>query len=94
MARALGQRPKVLLLDEPFAGADTNGIDGIVDVVLIAQRRGCGIIIVDHNVDLVASLVNRIVLLSQGAVAFDGNPEECMKSPEMNRVYFGAEVAK
>jgi branched-chain amino acid transport system ATP-binding protein len=91
VGRALGQDPVVLLLDEPFAGADTSGIDGIVDAITTARRRGCGVILVDHNVDLVASIVDRIVLLAEGAVVFDGDPQECMSSPEMNRVYFGAE---
>lgn len=92
VARALAQDPLVLLLDEPFAGADAHGIEGIAHAVRAARARGCGVILVDHNVDLVASIVDRIVLLAEGAVAFDGDPGECLSSPEMNRVYFGAEV--
>jgi branched-chain amino acid transport system ATP-binding protein len=90
VGRALGQDPVVLLLDEPFAGSDANGVAGIIDVIRTVQRRGHGIILVDHNVDLVSSLVDRIMLLDRGHVVFDGDPAQCIASPEMQRVYFGA----
>ncbi len=90
VGRALGQDPVVLLLDEPFAGSDANGVAGIIDVIRTVQRRGHGIILVDHNVDLVSSLVDRIMLLDRGQVVFDGDPAQCIASPEMQRVYFGA----
>ncbi|MBO2456896.1 ABC transporter ATP-binding protein [Actinomadura violacea] len=89
VARALAQRPSVLLLDEPFAGADAAGITAIADAVRAVRAEGCGIILVDHNVDVVASLVDRILLLRTGTVVFDGDPAECMASAEMQDVYFG-----
>jgi branched-chain amino acid transport system ATP-binding protein len=89
VGRALGQDPVVLLLDEPFAGSDASGVAGIIEVIRTVQRRGHGIILVDHNVDLVSSLVDRIMLLDQGHVVFDGDPAQCIASPEMQRVYFG-----
>ncbi len=90
VGRALAQDPLVLLLDEPFAGSDRNGVEGIVDVIHLVQSRGHGIILVDHNVDLVSSLAQRMMLLDRGRVAFDGDPAVCIASPEMKRVYFGA----
>ena len=90
VGRALIQDPLVLLLDEPFAGSDSSGVAGIIDVVRTVQRRGHAVILVDHNVDLVASLVNRIMLLDRGRVVFDGDPKECLASPQMQAVYFGA----
>lgn len=89
VARALAQEPSVLLLDEPFAGADSIGIAAISEAVRTVRGEGCGIILVDHNVDIVASLVDRIMLLRSGAVVFDGDPAECLASPEMQDVYFG-----
>jgi branched-chain amino acid transport system ATP-binding protein len=91
VARALGQDPTVMLLDEPFAGADANGIAGIIEAVRIVQRRGNGVILVDHNIDLVSALVDRVMLLNQGRVAFDGDPQACLSSKEMQLVYFGVE---
>jgi branched-chain amino acid transport system ATP-binding protein len=94
VGRALGQDPLVLLLDEPFAGSDAGGVAGIVDVLRTVQRRGHAVILVDHNVDLVADLVDRILLLDRGRAVFDGDPRECLGSPEMQRVYFGAQAAE
>jgi branched-chain amino acid transport system ATP-binding protein len=91
VGRALGQEPLVLLLDEPFAGSDASGVAGIIDVIRTVQRRGHGIILVDHNVDLVSSLADRMMLLDRGRVVFDGDPRACVASPEMRSVYFGTE---
>ncbi|GAB3137062.1 hypothetical protein GCM10027290_02140 [Micromonospora sonneratiae] len=90
VGRALGQDPLVLLLDEPFAGSDAQGVAGIAEVIHTVRRRGHGVILVDHNVDLVARLVDRIMLLDRGRVAFDGEPRECLASPQMQQVYFGS----
>jgi branched-chain amino acid transport system ATP-binding protein len=89
VARALGQDPLVLLLDEPFAGSDATGAAGITEAIRAVRQRGHGAILVDHNVDLVAAVADRIVLLDRGSVVFDGRPEECLASDEMRRVYFG-----
>jgi branched-chain amino acid transport system ATP-binding protein len=89
VARALAHDPRVLLLDEPFAGADANGVAGVNEAVRTVTARGHGVVLVDHNVDLVASLVDRIMLLDQGRVVFDGDPQECLASPAMQQVYFG-----
>lgn len=89
VGRALTQDPLVMLLDEPFAGSDAHGVAGIIEVIRTVQRRGHAVILVDHNVDLVAGLVDRIMLLDRGRTVFDGGPKECLASPEMQRVYFG-----
>lgn len=91
VARALAQDPVVMLLDEPFAGADSDGVAGIVEAVNEIRRRQHGVILVDHNVDLIASLADRVLLLDQGQVVFDGPPEACLASAEMRAVYFGGE---
>jgi branched-chain amino acid transport system ATP-binding protein len=93
VARAVLQDPLVMLLDEPFAGADANGVAGVSEAIRTVQRRGYAVVLVDHNVDLVASLVDRIVLLDAGGVAFDGDPADCLRSPQMQQVYFGTEEA-
>lgn len=89
VGRALAQDPRVLLLDEPFAGADARGVQGINEVIRTVQARRHGVILVDHNIDLVAALVDRMVLLNRGTIAFDGDPQDCMNSDELRRVYFG-----
>ncbi|WP_320066095.1 ABC transporter ATP-binding protein [Micromonospora sp. RTGN7] len=90
VGRALGQNPVVLLLDEPFAGSDAQGVAGIAEVIRTVKRRGHAVILVDHNVELVARLVDRVLLLDRGRVVFDGGPQECLASPQMRQVYFGS----
>ncbi|MFC0865850.1 ABC transporter ATP-binding protein [Sphaerimonospora cavernae] len=92
VGRALGQDPLVLLLDEPFAGSDARGVTGIAEVIHTVQRRGHAVILVDHNVDLVARLVDRVMLLDRGRAVFDGGPRECLASPQMQSVYFGSDA--
>lgn len=90
VARAMATDPQVLLLDEPFAGADHTGIAAIAGAVRKIQAQGRGVVLVDHNVDLIAELATTIVLLDFGSVAFHGAPAECLASDAMREVYFGA----
>ncbi|WP_405102945.1 ABC transporter ATP-binding protein [Micromonospora sp. NBC_01412] len=90
LGRVLGQDPVVLLLDEPFAGSDAQGVAAVAKVIRKVQRRGHAVILVDHNMDLVARLVDRVLLLDRGRVAFDGDPQECLASPQMRQVYLGS----
>jgi branched-chain amino acid transport system ATP-binding protein len=89
VGRALLTRPSMMLLDEPFAGSDARGVAGIKSAIGEILKTGCGVILVDHNVDIVASLAHRIALLNLGAKVFDGSPRDCLGSPEMQAVYFG-----
>ena len=90
VARALLMKPSLMLLDEPFAGSDAHGVAGIKSAIAEILRTGCGVILVDHNVDIVASLAHRIALLNLGSKVFDGDPRDCLASPEMQAVYFGS----
>ena len=89
VARSIAQDPVVLLLDEPFAGADAATARRMTEAISTVAAEGCAVVVIDHNVDLVAGLVDRIVLLSNGAVAFDGPTESVLHSEVMHEVYFG-----
>jgi branched-chain amino acid transport system ATP-binding protein len=89
VVRALIGKPALLLLDEPFAGGDVRGVAGMTHALERIVERGCGILVVDHNVDIVAALVHRVVLMDRGAVVFDGLPDDCLRSEAMREVYFG-----
>lgn len=89
VARAFLREPTLLLLDEPFAGGDPKGVGSMTEVLHRSVERGCGVLVVDHNVDIVASLVDRMVLMDMGQIVFDGDPAEAMASKEMRDVYFG-----
>lgn len=93
VARASLRTPNLLLLDEPFAGGDLRSVAAMTEVVRQTAESGCGVLVVDHNVDIVAALVHRMVLMDQGQIVFNGDPAEAMASQEMRDVYFGvAEV--
>ncbi|WP_430334993.1 ABC transporter ATP-binding protein [Rhodococcus sp. ACT016] len=92
VARAMASEPAVLLLDEPFASGDPESIEAIAGAVRTIQEAGNGVVLVDHNVDLVRELATSVVLLNFGEVAFAGTPEACMSSPAMREVYFGEEA--
>lgn len=89
IARAMAARPRVLLLDEPFAGSDPDGIASIYRAIDQVRDSGSSVVLIDHNVDLIADLSDVVVLLAEGRVAFAGSREACMRSPEMHAVYFG-----
>ncbi|WP_033288962.1 ABC transporter ATP-binding protein [Amycolatopsis jejuensis] len=89
VARAVVRDPSVLLLDEPFAGGDTAGVQGMIDAIAALRERSCAILVVDHNIDVVARIADRVVLLDRGRPVFTGPVEECLSSTEMQAVYFG-----
>ncbi|WP_220451187.1 ABC transporter ATP-binding protein [Nocardioides dongkuii] len=93
VARAMLRVPQVLLLDEPFAGGDLRGVGAMTRGLERVLDRGCGVLLVDHNIDIVAGLVHRMVLMDQGAVVFEGPPDVALASQEMRDVYFGGHSA-
>jgi branched-chain amino acid transport system ATP-binding protein len=89
VARALVQRPRVLLLDEPFPGLEDDGVGRLITAIRSVAERGCAVILVDHNINLVAGLVDRVVLLARGEVAFEGAVADCMASTVFQEEYVG-----
>jgi branched-chain amino acid transport system ATP-binding protein len=89
VARALIQRPDVMLLDEPFPGLEDEGVAMVVSAVKQAVERGLTVVLVDHNLSIVTELVERVVLLVRGRVAFSGSAEECFASATFHEEYVG-----
>lgn len=92
VARALLSDPTVLLLDEPFAGADGASVNVILGAIRTARDAGCAVLLVDHNVDLVARASDRVALMHQGKIAVHGTPDECLASDVVRQVYLGQGV--
>jgi ABC-type branched-subunit amino acid transport system ATPase component len=91
VARALATRPRLLLLDEPAAGLPTSEASQMIDRVLqMTRRTGTTVIIIEHNVELVASVADRVVVLDAGRVIADGTPEVAMNDPQVITAYLGA----
>jgi energy-coupling factor transport system ATP-binding protein len=80
IAGVLAMDPEVLILDEPTAGLDPKGRDEILDQISYLQKeRGITVILVSHSMEDVARYVDRIIVMNQGEVRFDGTPREVFR---------------
>lgn len=77
IAGVLAMKPDILILDEPTAGLDPKGRDEILNQIRVVQQTyGTTIILVSHSMDDVSRLVNRLIVMNRGEVAFDGTPRQ------------------
>jgi ABC-type branched-subunit amino acid transport system ATPase component len=88
LAIALGLKPEVLLLDEPAAGVPSAESHIILDAV-DALPKSIGVLIIDHDMDLVFRFAQRITVLVRGAIFAEGTPKEIGANPDVRAVYLG-----
>jgi len=82
--------PKVYMLDEPTAGMSVDEVPVILDLVRhLKQRRECAILLVEHKMDVVRELADRIVVLHNGRLVADGEPGAVIASPVVQQAYLG-----
>jgi ABC-type branched-subunit amino acid transport system ATPase component len=91
LAIALGLKPEVLLLDEPAAGVPSAESHIILDAV-DALPKHIGVLIIDHDMDLVFRFAKRITVLVRGAVFAEGTPKEIGANPDVRAVYLGQQT--
>ena len=89
IARALAAEPKIMLLDEPFAGIDPISISDIRELVRDLKRRGIGVLITDHNVRETLEIVDRAYIIYDGRVLFTGSPADLVADANVRRLYLG-----
>lgn len=89
MARVSMQKPKVVLLDEPFSGVGDSGIQGIIHALGKLKAAGAAVLLVDHNIDILAPQVDRMLLLAQGTIVVEGDVKSCLESPIFRQTYVG-----
>jgi branched-chain amino acid transport system permease protein len=91
IARALCSDPALLLLDEPAAGLRHKEKRALVDVLRQLQREGMSILLVEHDMDLVMDVCDRLVVMEFGTLLMEGTPREVQRSPEVRAAYLGTE---
>jgi ABC-type branched-subunit amino acid transport system ATPase component len=90
IARALAGRPRVLLLDEPAAGlndAETAELRTLLDEIRAAED--CSIVLIDHDMNLVLEVSDRVQVLDEGRVIYHGSPKQAFKQDQVVEAYLG-----
>ena len=89
IARAMATDPKLLLLDETMAGLTATERKEAVDLIRKINSMGVAILTIEHNMDVVMSVSNRVVVLVSGRLLMVGSPEEVTSNPEVISAYLG-----
>jgi len=89
IARALAAKPRLILLDEPFAGVDPISVGEIQRIIQHLKDRGIGVLITDHNVRETLGICDRAYILNEGSVLAQGAPDALLANPDVRRVYLG-----
>ena len=89
MARIFATDAQVLLLDEPTSGLDTDSLGRIVPMVRRLVERGKTVLLIEHNMGLIAQLSDEVVLLHEGRVLARGKADQITRDPALTEIYFG-----
>jgi len=90
IARTLASNPKYLLLDEPLTGIDPVSIEEIKTIIKKLKEKNIGILITDHNVRETLKIVDRVYIVNEGAIYFEGTPNEAINNEKIKKFYLGA----
>lgn len=93
IASALVARPAILMLDEPASGLTRPEIAALDELLVEVNRSGVTIIIIEHVLGLLLSVSQRLLVLNQGAVLTDGDPQEVIRDPRVVEAYLGGAAA-
>jgi lipopolysaccharide export system ATP-binding protein len=89
LARALATKPRILLLDEPFAGVDPINVEEIQGLIGALRDQGLAVLITDHNVRETLQSTDRAYIIHQGQILREGRAQELIDDPRVREVYLG-----
>ncbi len=90
LARALATKPRLLMVDEPAAGLNAAEVEKLLDRIRLVRKRGITVVIVEHNMDLVMNVADRVLVMDYGQFLFEGAPAEVQANPAVIAAYLGA----
>ena len=93
LARIMATDAKMWLLDEPASGLDRGSYEHFLELLRNEVRHGVTVCIIEHNLDIVIGISDRIAFLDQGRLLADGDPDTVLRDPHLAAIYFGEQAA-
>ena len=90
IARTLASNPKYLLLDEPLTGIDPVSIEEIKIIIKKLKNKNIGVLITDHNVRETLKIVDKVYIVNEGTIFFQGLPEDAVNNEKIRKFYLGS----
>ncbi len=91
IARTLAAKPKFLLLDEPLTGIDPVSIEEIKLIIQSLKKKNIGVLITDHNVRETLKIVDKVYIVNEGSIYFEGDPIQAVSNENIKKFYLGSE---